>query len=100
MRKKSNKSYKPIDILGKWVYYTGIGFEQMQTKRQKGERCHVCYVLLSYVLSPGMVYGAHQHPYVLNLTFVRNFRYESPDFFVPKFVHDPIGKGRLSWIGM
>ena len=81
MRKKSNKSYKPIDILGKWVYYTGIGFEQMQTKNQKGERCHFCYVLLSYVLSPGMVYGAHQHPYVLNLTFVRELSLRKPGFF-------------------
>lgn len=72
----------------------------MQTKNQKGERCHVCYVLLSYVLSPGMVYGAHQHPYVLNLTFVRELSLRKPGFFVPNFVHDPIGKGRLSWIGM
>ena len=81
MRKKSNKSYKPIGILGKWVYYTGIGFEQMQTKNQKGERYHVCYVLLSYVLSPGMVYGAHQHSYVLNLTFVRELSLRKPGFF-------------------
>ena len=45
--------------------------------------------------------GRYQHPYVLNLTFVRELSHtKARTFFVPKFVHDPIGKGRLSWIGM
>ncbi len=47
-----------------------------------------------------MVSGAYQHSCVLNFlpspgTFVQKAR----TFFVPKFVRDPIGKGKLSWIG-
>lgn len=34
----------------------------MQTKNRKGEHRYVRYVLLSYALSPGMVYGAYQNP--------------------------------------
>ena len=64
----------------------------MQTKNQKGERCHVCYVLLSYALSPGMVCGAYQNPHVLNLTSVREPSQGRPGFFT-YFFRDPIGKG-------
>ena len=68
----------------------------MQTKNRKGE---YRYVLLSYALSPGMVCGAYQNPHVLNLTFVREPSQRRPGFFY-LFFRDPIGKGRLLWIGM
>lgn len=53
----------------------------MQTKNGKGEYRYVRYVLLSYALSPGMVCGAYQNPYVLNLTFVREPSQRGPGFF-------------------
>lgn len=53
----------------------------MQTKNRKGEYRYVRYVLLSYVLSPGMVCGAYQNPHVLNLTFVREPSQRRPGFF-------------------
>ena len=65
----------------------------MQTKNQKGERCHVCYVLLSYVLSPDVVYGAHQHSYVLNLTFVRELSLRKPGFFCTQICSWPDREG-------
>ena len=71
----------------------------MQTKNRKGEYRYVRYVLLSYALSPGMVCGAYQNPHVLNLTFVREPSQRRPGFFY-FFFRDPIGKGRLLWIGM
>ena len=71
----------------------------MQTKNRKGEYRYVRYVLLSYALSPGMVCGAYQNPHVLNLPLSGNLRREGPDFFT-YFFRDPIGKGRLLWIGM
>lgn len=71
----------------------------MQTKNRKGEYRYVRYVLLSYALSPGMVCGAYQNPHVLNLTFVREPSQRRPGFFY-LFFRDPIGKGRLLWIGM
>ena len=53
----------------------------MQTKNRKGEYRYVRYVLLSYVLSPGMVCGGYQNPHVLNLTFVRDSSQRRPGFF-------------------
>lgn len=53
----------------------------MQTKNRKGEYRYVRYVLLSYALSSGMVCGAYQNPYVLNLTFVREPSQRRPGFF-------------------
>ena len=57
----------------------------MQTKNRKGEYRYVRYVLLSYVLSPGMVCGVCQNPHVLNLTFVRDSSQRRPGFFCTQF---------------
>ena len=35
LRKKSNKSYKPIDILGKWVYHTANGNTHPQDQEKR-----------------------------------------------------------------